>query len=155
MKQIELTQGFTTLVDDEDYERVSNHSWCILKLKCCYAQTRINKKTITLHRFLLNLTDSKIKVDHIDGDGLNNQKSNLRIATTQQNNFNRKGESSNISGYKGVVFRSKQKRWLAQIRVNKQYFYLGTYDSKEDAAKAYNKAAIKYHGEFARLNEII
>lgn len=154
MKEIQLTQGKITLVDDEDYERVSQYKWFAHKENIrFYAWGRINKKIIKLHRFIMNIHNPKILVDHINGNGLDNRKENLRFCSASQNNFNRK-PIKNISGYKGVRKELKSKNWSARIYMNYKEKYLGSFITKEDAAKAYNEAAIKYFGEFANLNII-
>ena len=155
-KKIPLTQGKFAIVDDEDYERVNQYKWCAFKSAygVYYAMRFENKKNIPMHRFILGLGDKKILVDHIDCDGLNNTKSNLRESTHAQNGRNRGKQANNTSGYKGVFWNKGAKKWIPAIRVDKKMIALGCFDCKIEAAKAYNEAAIKYHGEFARLNEI-
>ena len=121
-----------------------------------YARTVIyqNKKRIgiVMHRLLLKC-EGKI-IDHISGDGLDNRRSNIRCCTKSENPINRRININNNSGYKGVSWFKVVKKWRAQIQYKKIVYHLGTYDKRIDAAKAYNKAAIKFHGEFAKLNEI-
>ena len=104
-----------------------------------------------MHNMILG-TPKGLHTDHKDGDGLNNQRSNLRLATPSENGANRLVGSNNTSGYKGIS--QKDKKWGAQITKNQKIVYLGRFETKIEAAKAYNTAAKKYHGEFARLNTI-
>ena len=93
-------------------------------------------------------------IDHIDGNSLNNQKNNLRICTQSQNCSNQKIGKSNTSGYKGVSYNKGQGKYNSRIRFNKKLIHLGYFVNLKDAARAYNEAAVKYHGEFANLNKI-
>lgn len=104
-----------------------------------------------MHRFILSILDNKeLQTDHKDGDGLNNQKYNLRVCNSFQNQANRKLQKNNRTGFKGLL--KKCNRWRALITTNRKRIYLGSFKTKQDAAKAYDKAAQKYFGEFARLN---
>ncbi len=105
-----------------------------------------------MHRLILNL--DKELCDHKDGNGLNNQRNNIRAATKSQNNMNKIGRGS--SSYLGVYIHKKDavKKWRAQIKVNDKKIHIGVFEREEDAALAYNKMAIKYHKEFANLNII-
>lgn len=107
-----------------------------------------------MHREILGIMDSKIKVDHKDRNGLNNQRSNLRIATYSQNASNCKGRAGSSSKYKGVSKLTTCRRWVAQIWKDKKKHYLGLFKTEKDAAIAYNKEAEKLHGEFAYINKI-
>lgn len=104
-----------------------------------------------MHRFILD-APTGLEVDHIDKDGLNNQRDNLRIASRIQNSWNNGPNSKNKSGFKGVSFRKETKKWVAHIIVNGKQIYLGGFDNKVDAAKAHDKAARELEGEFAYLN---
>ncbi len=162
MKEIQLTQGYVALVDDEDYERVSQFKWFadLDKNEVVYAkrQVRLHKRTNSkyraqrLHRFILGVTDPKINVDHKDHNGLNCQKENLRRCTSQQNSWNsRKSARKRTSKYKGVSKHTFGK-WVANIMDNKKLRYLGIFSQEIDAAKAYDAAAQQVFGEFALLN---
>jgi hypothetical protein len=152
MRRIKLTQGYVALVDDKDYQRVSQFNWSAMRTrKTVYAQHAVkiakNKWKIELmHRFILGITDSAIQVDHEDRNGLHNWRKNLRIATHSQNMMNRGRQSNNTSGETGV--RWTQNRWRAEIKVNGKVKHLGQFISKAQAIRARREAAIKIHGEF-------
>lgn len=155
VREIKLNHGKVTLVDDEDYERVSALKWFArywdgrwYVYRCVWRDGR--SRTVHLHRFILNPPDD-VEVDHRFGDGLDNRRANLRTATRSQNACNRPKHSNNTSGFKGVV-RLPSGRWAAQIGVRRQHFHLGVFTSAEEAARAYDQKATELHGEFARLN---
>lgn len=149
MKQIELTRGKFALVDDADYEWLNQYKW-----QCDTKGYAVHYKLGKMHRCILGLTDPKVFTDHIDRNTLNNQRSNLRVATAAQNKQNT--PYSGIIPYKGVHYVTvKNHTYIrAQIFVNNKQFVLGTFETIEDAAKCYNLAAIKYFGEFAYLNQV-
>lgn len=158
MAEINLTQGKTALIDDEDFESLSKFKWHAYKNRNkWYAKRALPKNGkhdkqhgVKMHRVILNVSDSKTQVDHINGNGLDNRKENLRPATIAQNTQNRDRTVKNKSGYKGV--RQRGKKWTATIAWNGKQYYIGTFKTKEEAAKAYDTAALKIFGEFARLN---
>lgn len=146
-------------VDDEDYELVAQYNWFVQKHRdTWYAYAHpTNQPLIGMHRLILGLTSKdKIHVDHKDHDGLNNQKVNLRTCTIAQNIQNGKIFKSSSSGYKGVSFANRNppllKPWQAYICPNKKKIHIGYFLTAEEAAKAYDKAAKQYFGEFANLN---
>lgn len=154
MKEIPLSKNYTALIDDEDYKKVARHKWTVQMYKrtdgslLVYAIRR-SPPRMRMHRFILGLSDPKIQIDHRDRNGLNNQKHNLRIATASQNQYNTTVRSDNISGFKGVYWNRERKRWAARIRYERKRIFLGYFYSVEEAAKAYSKAAKRYHGKFA------
>lgn len=155
MKLIQLTQGKFAQVDDDDFEYINSFKWQAVKSKkgkTFYAVRRkyINgKKTlIIMHRIIMNLFDKKLFIDHIDFDGLNNQKLNLRTATFSQSNSYRSAKSKYV--YRGI--RPDCGKWESRITLNKKQIRLGRFKTQEMAALAYNEAAIKLHGSFAMLN---
>jgi hypothetical protein len=152
MREIPLTQSKVTLVDDADYEWLSQWKWhAISRLYTCYAACKHTKKS--MHRQILGVSNPKIQVDHRDGNGLNNQRGNLRIATGQGNQGNRRKHSHDQSSqYKGVCWHRQRRKWVAYIMVNYHAVHLGCFAEERDAALAYDRAAIKYFKEFALLN---
>ena len=153
MKEIKLTQGKIALVDDDDFEYLNQFKWHAMKIRNMFYAGRGHSGT-RMHREIMNVKKTDVIVDHKDGNGLNNQKDNLRPCSVGENNKNRH-TVNNLSGYLGVSrVTSKCESWQAAIRVNGKNIYLGSFKDKKDAAKAYNEAAIKFHGEFARINII-
>lgn len=153
-KSIDLTKGQIAIIDDDDYERVSKYSWYSHKStnNTYYARSKINKKGIYLHRFIMKV-DNTVIIDHINGNKLDNRKCNLRQCNYQQNGANRKS-LLHSSKFKGVTFRKKCKKrpWEASIQINGITLYLGNFSTELDAAKKYNEAAIREFGEFAKIN---
>jgi hypothetical protein len=120
----------------------------IRQISCPKNKARI----VSLHREIMNNPDGLL-VDHANGDGLDNRRTNLRLATHSQNQFNkRKTKSKTSSRFIGVYFEKRKNRWMARIHYHGKRIWLGSFKSEFDAAKAYDAAAKKYHGEFARLN---
>lgn len=161
MKQIPLTNGKVAVVDDEDFERLSKYSWCINAGKYAARGYHLNKKVVIekMHHAVIGKPPEGYVVDHINGDTLDNRKCNLRFITQQQNCFNSRKKAihhneEHRSVYKGVWWRRARSKWVSYICVNGHKVYLGLYSNEQEAALAYNEAAKKYHGEYARLNDI-
>lgn len=156
MKQIELGKGYFALVDDEDFVRLCEKTWWpfVVKYKgdCwVYAATNIGTgSNLLMHRFILGVTDPDIHVDHINGNRVDNRRCNVRLCEHGENMMNRRRPRNNKSGFKGVEKRGNG--WRAKITVRNHVIHIGQFVSGEEAAKAYDEAALKYHGEFARLN---
>lgn len=153
--EIPLTRGHVAIVDDEDAERVSAFKWCVAI--CAgkrYAQHSYRDqfnvgRSIYLHTFLTGWN----YIDHKNGDGLDNRRANLRPATPAQNAANKRLSSKNSTGYKGVHLYRRTGRYRAYIgRGNQKTLHLGYFDTAEEAARAYDAAALEHFGEFARLN---
>ncbi len=160
MKLIPLTQGQVSRVDDEDYERLSVHKWHARRKKNTFYAARTTsrranppKKNIFMHREIAGLKDLSLQVDHEDGDGLNNQRYNLRTATNSQNHAGfltlRKDKTSK---FRGVSWHKGTRKWLARLNVQKTRKYLGVHESEESAAEAYDAATLEHFGAFAQLN---
>ena len=151
MKRISLTQNKFALVDDIDFDEVSKYKWRALKAnRNFYAMRDLKGKHISMHRFIMKPSNN-FCVDHKDCDGLNNQRSNLRICSASQNSMNQRKKAS-ASKFKGVWITAGKRRFGASIKVNKKCVYLGCFEKQVDAAIAYDKAANQYFGEFARTN---
>ena len=157
MKQIQLVNHkIFCLVDDEDYEILNRFSWYLIeRTDGCYAYTKIDGNTVYMHQFVLPSNDPKLTPDHKNGNGLDNQKINLRLATPSQQGANR-GKQSNgkSSQYKGVCWDKENRKWIVHIKVDKKMIHLGRFKSEKRAAVIYNEAAVKHFGEFAKLNTI-
>ncbi len=154
---IPLTRGKAATIDSDDYLRVAGYQWRANKARgghIYYAMANLPRREgrrscVLLHRIVANAPD-EVEIDHIDGDGLNCRRNNLRRATRQQNACNRRRRRNFASRFKGVLRAETRNRWIAKIRANNRAYYLGTFDSQEEAARAYSDAAIELHGEFAQ-----
>jgi hypothetical protein len=157
MKTIALTQGKVTCVDDDDYDSISKHRWRACKgNKTWYAKAYIKgsdgkTRDTPMHRFLLGVTKKQSIVDHIDTDGLNNTRINLRICTQSENLRNRGKQANNTSGYKGVSYDARDKVWLATIKLHGKQIRIGRFKYADLAYSAYRIMAHELHGEFARF----
>jgi hypothetical protein len=158
-KEIILTQGKVAIIDDDDYEYLNQWKWFANNKNGKFYVVRNitvskNKQSsIFMHRFIMKPNKGMI-IDHLDGNPLNNQKSNLRICTHAENMRNSKISINNKSGYKGVSYQEDRNNYRAQIKFNNKKINIGDFIDPIDAARAYNAAALKYHGEFANLNKI-
>lgn len=156
IRLIPLTQGQYAIVDAVDYERISQWKWFADYDKTCdifYAKRRVNVNGKISHRRMHRevLPCDAPQIDHRDGNGLNNRRSNLRPCTSAQNTYNTKSRLHGKSIFKGIS-PLERGRWRATICVSYKKHHLGCYGTQEDAARAYDAAAKKYFGEFARLN---
>ena len=159
MKQIALSKGQFALVDDDKYEELASHKWCVNAQG--YARRSSTKQEreagtasqIRMSRYLLGVSSTEL-CDHINGDRLDNRCENLRKATKSQNMANSKMHVKTSSIFKGVYRYKANKKWQAYIGANGIQVHLGCFYSERDAALAYNTAAMKLFGEFARLNDL-
>jgi len=166
MKEIKLSKGrwhpsansdrYVALVDNEDYEYLNQFNWHVVFRKDCKVPSEIQGyvlgEYIKMHRLVMKVSDSKVCIDHADGNPLNNQKYNLRACTHTQNMANRKVPANNKSGYKGVSWHKQHGKWYASISANRKLIFLGLFADLIEAAKAYDAKAKEIHGEFANLN---
>ncbi len=159
IRSIPLTKGQVTVVDAVEYARLMRWNWFVItstKTTTCYA-ARIERtasgknRLILMHRFIAGTTGD---VDHRDGDGLNNRRTNLRPCTDIQNGGNQKIAKNNTSGFKGVSWHKPTGKWIAHVYINRKQVHLGLFADKIDAARAYNLAAVEHFGDFARLNHL-
>jgi hypothetical protein len=156
-KNIKLSKGLNTIVDDDDYEMLSQFSWYAHDGgKNTYAATRILGDIIYMHQMILSSdkTDEYPFVDHINNNTLDNRKENLRPSNSRENSSNRsKTERETSSKFKGVT-RINNNKWKAHIGINDKDFHIGYFKTENDAAKAYNREAKEIFGDKAKLNEL-
>jgi hypothetical protein len=154
MKTIKLTRGYETIVDDEDYDMLSKINWFSNIDGSGYVSVRSHNggNLITMPRFIMGITDKSLCIDHINRNPLDNRKCNFRVCSYEDNKRNRKISIKNKSGYYGVNFYKRTNRWVSKICVGGKRKHLGYFDSKEDAAMAYDRECVKNRGKFAVLN---
>jgi hypothetical protein len=156
-RKIPLSQCKYTIVDPEDYEYLSKYKWHVKEGKNTFYAVRHYyfkgvHKYVRMHREIIKAPDN-LFVDHINLNGLDNRKANLRLATKTQNSQNvPKTKRKTSSKYKGVSYQTRDRVWRAKIKINRRDKNLGSFKNEIDAAKAYDRAARKYFGEFARPN---
>lgn len=152
MKNIKLTQGKYAIVDDEEFERLSEYKWCAVKNHKTFRVQRAGRKGESSNVFMHQDVIGKKKgfvIDHINRNPLDNRKINLRHARPGQNNVN---SPCRVKGKAKGVWQSPSGRWVAQMKKNGKMFYFGIWDTKKEAIIAYNKGAKTLYGEFAWLN---
>ncbi len=162
MKRIPLSQGQFAIVDDKDYDRLNRHRWYARKASYggFFAVTTITLNKIAvkmyMHREIMGLAKGDRRViDHLDHNTLDNRRANLRICTQAQNLCNRGPDAHTSSQYKGVSWNKECKKWDVRISVQGKQICFGLFEDETYAARVYNTAAQKYHGKYARLNEIV
>ena len=159
MKQITLTQGQVPIVDDENFHRLNRYKWRAEKMhrknpsgwyavRSLPRPGTLHKRLAMHHAILLGVS----QIDHKDGNGLNNRRANLRRATTRQNNQNQRKQGGLSTKYKGVSWHKFGRKWECYIGINEHRRHLGVFAHEEDAARAYDEAAKRLFGEFARTN---
>lgn len=160
VKELPLTGGKVALVDDADFEFLNQWSWqanakgyAVRAVHLGKIDGKHRKTSLKMHR-LLAAAPPEFQVDHINGDKLDNRKSNLRLCTNSQNKQNGASYRNSTSKYRGVSWSTRMQKWAAQIQINKKKIMIGYYADEQDAARAYNAKATCLFGEFARLNQI-
>ncbi len=160
MKKIPLTRGLFALVDDCDYESMSQHKWYALNSQWGFRAARScridgKKRCVLMGRQILGLAHGdNLQADHANHNTLDDRRCNLRICTNQQNSYNRKRYKNSSSRYKGVSWYGAYAKWMGYIRSSGKNLFLGYFGKEDDAARAYNSAAQKLHGQYAYLNKI-
>jgi hypothetical protein len=158
--RIPLTQGQFAIVDAEDYEKLAGYKWCAVKTRRIWyaersAQLTVGKHRqyhISMHRQIMNKPKG-LFVDHINHNGLDNRKANLRIVTQKQNCWNQRKHRGNFSSqYRGVLFNNRGGRWQSAITCEGRKMFIGYFDDEKSAAKAYDDRAREMYGEFAAPN---
>jgi hypothetical protein len=149
MKTIPLTKCAQAIVDDADFATLSRYSWYLSTSGYAtrVAGGRKNKIRIRMHRVITECPFG-LFVDHINGNKLDNRRANLRIATKQQNGFNRDKQRNNTSGFKGVTWDKARRKWVAQLNISGKHYYLGRFENILDAKKAHDESAAKMHSDF-------
>lgn len=152
VRMIPLTRGYFAIVDADDYENLRQYKWYVkINNNRCYAYRTEGKKEIAMHRQILNAPPD-MHCDHINHNGLDNRKANLRLCTPQQNSFNQRPHRNSTSKCKGVFWCSNARKWRAEIRHNGHTIFIGYFVHEQDAAIAYDDYAAELFGEFAWLN---
>lgn len=157
--ELGLQSGLVAIVDVADLELVEGRTWSAMRgHRTWYAYSRPGRQMVRLHRLLMELgPDDPRRVDHRDGDGLNNRRSNLRIASSFENARNIRAQQHTRSRFKGVSRYSPvlPRPWVARIMVDGRRLFLGYFATEEEAAIAYDSASVVHHGEFARTNRML
>ncbi len=153
---VPLTKAHVAIIDAADVDLVDGYSWYAMPNgKTVYARRGElhcgKSRTVFLHRVILGILDPKIQTDHIDRNGLNNRRTNLRVATRSENMRNKGAQRNNKSGFKGVSWNADMRKWEAKINILGRQTRLGMFDAVEAAHAAYREAAEKFHGDFARV----
>lgn len=157
MREIPLSQGQVAIVDDADYEWLSEYKWyaTLRPYGNCYAFRTIYKngrcRSRFMHREIMNVRRGQV-IDHANGDGLDNRRCNLRIASQSQNIAHSRMHCNNTSGYRGVSWDAANRKWHSQVTIDGRRLHLGFFTDPKEAARAYDKATLEHFGKFARLN---
>jgi len=158
---VPLTRGYEAVIDAADVAMVEGRNWCAVvdrrgdgSIRAVYAMRKERTEAgehrfVMMHRVIAETPDA-METDHIDGDGLNNRRDNMRNATRSQNQHNQGLAAHNTSGFKGVTWHKARAKWRAQIKINGKQRYLGMFGSLESASAAYAAASAELHGEFGR-----
>ena len=159
--RIKLNNGKIVLIDGSDFSLIANYNWYANKNgSTFYALTNVwangKRTTLQMHRLILGLTNPKILTDHIDGNGLNNQRSNLRKVNRQGNNWNRRKQRGRYtSNYKCVYWDKQHRSWRVSIKTNYKQIHVGRFPTEKEAALAYNEAVVELRPKnFIQLNDV-
>lgn len=160
MKIVITTDKYEVQIDDIDADKIAKYNWSTFhpsRGKHRYAKAWVNdekgRRVVSMHRYLME-EPVGLYVDHVDGNGLNNQRNNLRFATNQLNQANSRKKVPGSSKYKGVHYSKARQKWRSQIMFNGKYIHLGYFLTEDEAGQAYNAAAKKHFGDYAYLNKI-
>jgi hypothetical protein len=154
-KLIQLTQGKVAIVDDEDFEELNKFRWyCDRKYAVRDITSQGIRDRVYMHRLIANAPDH-LEVDHINGDGADNRKENLRLCTHAENSRNRRAQKNNTTKYKGVWFSKRDNRFVAETRLNGKKITIGFFKTAEEASEAYKAKVLEIHGAFANTNNEI
>ncbi|MCI0392234.1 MAG: HNH endonuclease [Acidobacteria bacterium] len=156
MIEVPLTKGQVALIDDEDAERVLAHNWCARKDRGIWYAVRTYRRGqgtayMLMHRLILNAPPG-METDHINRNGLDNRRLNLRLVTTSQNQWNRARNFNNQTGFKGVCWHKRRKKFYAKTQQHGVALHIGSFDTAIEAARAYDATTRLLRGEFARVN---
>ena len=161
MRKIPITKGLAAIVDDDDYEKLRQYNWSYHGRG--YAARGFHKDgklvIVKMHQAVMGKTPEGYVIDHINGNKLDNRKTNLRLVTIQQNTFNSSARQM-VAGkpcrsrYKGVHWRDERGKWVSRITKDGKHYYLGLFDTEVQAAAAYNNAAKSLFGDYAKLNDL-
>ena len=162
MKRIPLTQGQVALVDNEDFERINAHKWRAMwdqNTRSYYAARTERgadgkRHTVRMHREIIRAKKGQY-VDHENHDGCDNRRDNLRVCTNQKNGANRRMQNNNTSGFKGVSWHKRDKKWCASVGGRRNRIHIGQFSTAIEAARAYDTKAIRLNGEFALTNKML
>jgi hypothetical protein len=147
--KIELTKGHHAIIDKEDFDLIVGYSWHYSQ-GYAYAIDKTTKERVAMHRLIGGLSNTNYVVDHINGNGLDNRKANIRICTVAQNSKNKASHADSIVKYKGVsIYRGK---YVSTIMADYKRYHIGVFNTDFEAAKAHDFEAVKRHGDYARLN---
>jgi len=162
MKHIQLTKGQVAIVDDDDFGRLVGYRWCVnwnKDIKSFYAvrstpMANWKRQWVSMHREIIDAKTGEF-VDHINHDTLDNRKENLRVCSSGQNSANRRRRVDNTSGFKGVSWHYGICKWRSRLMVNSKPLHIGYFQTANEAAIAYDKAAFEHYGEFALTNKML
>ena len=146
-RTINLTRGQVAIIDEEDFQRISQEHWCAIKIKGRYYAIQGKRTNLYMHRIIMGATDDE-QIDHVNNNGLDNRKRNLRRCTNAQNNWNKGKHRDNTSGFKGVSYDPDRGKWRARLMVNGKFVWLGRHHTAQAAYMAYTTKAKEVFGEF-------